>query len=88
ALLVVEVSDSTLDFDRSDKASLYAAGGVEDYWIINLVQWQLEVYRQPVADPSQPYGFRYADVGYYFRGQTISPLAAPSLVIAVSDLVP
>ncbi len=88
ALLVIEVSATTLDYDQSDKASLYAAGGVQDYWIINLVQLQLEVYRQPVADPSQAHGFRYADVGFYFRGQTISPLAAPSRVIAVSDLVP
>jgi Uma2 family endonuclease len=88
ALLVIEVSDKTLDYDQSDKASLYAAGGVADYWIINLVQLQLEVYRQPVADASQSHGHRYADVGIYFRGQTISPLAAPSLVLAVADLVP
>jgi Uma2 family endonuclease len=88
ALLVVEVSDTTLAYDRSAKASLYAAGGVADYWIINLVQWQLEVYRQPVADPSQPHGHRYADSGVYFRGDAVKPLAAPSVSIRVSDLIP
>jgi Uma2 family endonuclease len=88
ALLVVEVSDSTLAGDRGPKASLYAAGGITDYWIINLVQGQLEVYRQPVADASQPHGHRYARCTIYFRGQTITPLAAPSVSIAVSDLVP
>jgi Uma2 family endonuclease len=88
ALLVIEVSDKTLAFDRSTKASLYAAGGIADYWVINLVQWQLEVYRQSVPDPAQPYGYRYADSAIYFRGQTITPLAAPSIVIPVSDLVP
>jgi Uma2 family endonuclease len=88
ALLVVEVSDKTLAFDRSTKASLYAAGGVADYWIINLVQEQVEVYRQPVADPAQPHGFRYADNGVYFRGSTVAPLAAPSVSVSVSALIP
>jgi Uma2 family endonuclease len=88
ALLVVEVSDTTLVSDQTTKASLYAAGGVADYWIINLVQGQIEVYRQPVADPSQPHGHRFADIAVYFRGQTIAPLGAPSVSIAVSDLVP
>jgi Uma2 family endonuclease len=87
ALLVVEVSDSTLAGDRRSKASLYAAGGGADYWIINLVHLQLEVYRQPIPDASQPHGHRHADVGIYFRGQTIALLALPSIAIAVSDLV-
>src|SRR5262249_53276380 len=52
ALLVVEASDSTLSQDRNAKASLYAAGGIADYWIVNLVQLQLEVYRDPVPDPT------------------------------------
>jgi Uma2 family endonuclease len=88
AVLVVEVSDTTLVYDQTVKTSLYAAGGMADYWIINLVQLQLEVYRQPIPDPTEPHGYRYADVAIYSRGQTISPLAAPSLVIAVADLVP
>ena len=42
-------------------ASLYAAGGIADYWIVNLVQRQPEVHRNPVADPSRAFGFWYAD---------------------------
>lgn len=87
ALLVIEVSDTTLAYDRSVRASLYAAGGVADYWIINLVQGQLEVYRQPVPDASQAHGHRYADSAIYFRGDTITPLAAPSVSVKVSDLI-
>lgn len=81
------IDDRTLVYDQSAKASLYAAGGGADYWIINLVHLQLEVYRQPIPDASQPHGHRHADVGIYFRGQTIAPLALPSIAIAVSDLV-
>ena len=49
AVLIVEVSDTTLKNDRIRKASLYARAGIADYWIINLVDRQLEVYRQPAA---------------------------------------
>jgi Uma2 family endonuclease len=47
AVLIVEISDSTLAYDRRRKGSLYARAGVADYWIVNLVQRQLEVYRAP-----------------------------------------
>ncbi|MFO0928031.1 MAG: Uma2 family endonuclease [Gemmataceae bacterium] len=50
AMLVVEVSDATLNYDRRQKGSLYARGGVTDYWIVNLPDRRLEVYRQPIAD--------------------------------------
>lgn len=50
ALLVVEISDATLAFDRRKKASLYAQAGIADYWVVNLVNRQLEVYRRPRSD--------------------------------------
>jgi Uma2 family endonuclease len=46
-ILVVEVADSSLDLDKNTKANLYAAAGIQEYWIINLVDDRLEVYRQP-----------------------------------------
>ena len=46
-ILVVEVADSTLNFDRNVKAPLYAAAGISEYWIVNLVDNRLETYRQP-----------------------------------------
>lgn len=88
ALLVVEVSDSTLKFDRGRKANLYAATGILDYWIINLVDGQLEVRRHPVADAKQRFGYRYDDVTLLKPGDFATPLAAPQARIAVADLLP
>ncbi|MEM6770695.1 MAG: Uma2 family endonuclease [Bacteroidota bacterium] len=45
--LILEVSDTTLEYDRSVKAKLYALGGIPEYWIINLQQDQVEVYLNP-----------------------------------------
>jgi Uma2 family endonuclease len=88
ALLVVEVSDSSLALDRNAKANLYAAGGISDYWIVNLVQRQLEVSRNPVADPSALFGCRYADRTILDPVDAIAPLAAPQAAVAVADLLP
>ena len=60
--LVVEVAESSLTFDREHKGSLYARGGLRDYWIVNLVDRALEVYREPGPDPAAPYGWRYRAV--------------------------
>ena len=88
ALLVVEVSETTLTHDRTTKASLYARSGIQDYWIVNLVDCQLEVYRTPVADREQPFGFDYADRQILDPDEEVSPLAAPTKKIKVSDLIP
>ena len=87
ALLVVEVSDSSLARDRAIKGSLYAAGGVADYWIVNLVQRQLEVYRDPIADPAAFFGAHYATRVILIPGDHVVPLAAPSVKILVADLL-
>jgi Uma2 family endonuclease len=88
ALLVVEVCDTSLAFDRNAKASLYAAAGIADYWIVNLVQRQLEVYRNPVGDASTVFGFRYADRTLLDAAGAIAPLSAPQAPVAVADLLP
>jgi Uma2 family endonuclease len=54
ALLVVEVADTTLEKDRGRKAATYARAGIPEYWIVNLVDHCLEVYRDPIASPGQP----------------------------------
>jgi Uma2 family endonuclease len=46
-ILVIEVADSSLSFDRDVKLPLYAATGINEYWLINLVDDRLEIYRQP-----------------------------------------
>jgi Uma2 family endonuclease len=88
ALLVVEVSDSSLAYDRKEKASLYAEAGITDYWIINVVNSQLEVCRDPMPDPLQTFGFGYSSRIILHSGDAIAPLAAPNSPIAVADLLP
>jgi len=86
--LVVEVALASLALDRGEKASLYARAGVADYWIINLVDDVVEVYRGPVADPHGAYGWRYASTATLRRGDSVTPLALPDSAIPVSDLLP
>jgi Uma2 family endonuclease len=49
-ILVIEVADSSIKFDRETKAPLYAAAGISEYWIVNLIDDRLEIYRQPEGD--------------------------------------
>lgn len=88
ALLVVEVSGSTLDYDRGPKASLYAAGGIADYWIVNLAAGQVEVYRDPVADAGETFGHRYATRIDLKPPAAVAPLALPLANIPVVSLIP
>jgi Uma2 family endonuclease len=88
ALLVVEVSESSLSYDRLHTANLYAAAGVADYWIVNLVDRQVEVRRNPVADAAVEYGHRFAALTTLHPGDVAVPLAQPNQSVAVSDLLP
>lgn len=86
--LVVEVADASLDFDRTEKAGLYARGGVADYWIVNLVDRVVELYREPVPEIGARYGWRYASVTTVARPALVTPLAFPTVGIAVASLLP
>ena len=86
--LAVEVSDSSLHLDRQQKGSLYARAGIEDYWIVNLVDRALEIYRDPIPDPSAIYGWRYRSVITLVPPAVAVPLAFASSRIAVADLLP
>lgn len=88
AVLIVEVSDTSLDYDTGPKSHLYAAAGIADYWVVDVNGGQLFVFRDPVADPAAPRGFRYNTTVTLARGQTVTPLAAPTAVVAVADLLP
>jgi len=87
ALLVIEVSDTSLEFDRTSKAGLYASAGIRDYWIVNLTDRCVEVYRNPVPDAAAKFGFRYADGSVYSAQDLVKPLAAAG-EIAVADVLP
>ncbi len=79
--LVVEVSFTTLSYDRNRKARLYARAGLADYWIINLQSDCVEVLRDP-----GPQG--YASKSVYYTGDVIHPLAFPDLEFPVALLFP
>jgi len=81
AVLVVEVADSSLEYDRRDKARLYARAGFADYWIVNLIDRRLEVHRAPTIGG-------YRSVVSLTATDEIAPLAAPSSRIAVAALLP
>jgi Uma2 family endonuclease len=85
--LVVEIALTSLALDRGEKASIYARAGVADYWIVNLVDNLLEVYREPRADPDAPHGWRYGSTTTLRRGDVVSPLALPGRPVPVSDLL-
>ena len=88
AVLLVEVSNSSLAIDRTEKTGLYASAGIEDYWIVNLVDGVLEVHRDPTCDDQQPFGHTYRSVQTLQPADTIAPLAAPESNISVGDLLP
>ena len=86
-VLVVEVSESSLAFDRGRKASLYARAGLADYWIVNLVDRVLEVYREPARDPGAEFGWRFQSVRVYGPEASVSPLVLPHALVRVADLI-
>jgi Uma2 family endonuclease len=88
AALVVEVAESSLDFDRKEKGSLYARARIADYWIVNLVDRVVEVYRDPVPDVAAPYGWRYGSREVVGPPASVTLLAIPSARVTVSDLLP
>jgi len=87
-VLVVEVALSRLGFDRDRKGSLYARAGIADYWIVNLSDRRLEVYRGPVRDGAAPFGWRYGTSLALGPDDRVTPLAAPGASVIVSDLLP
>lgn len=78
--LVVEVADSSLAFDRGRKADLYARAGIAEYWVANVLDFSIDVFRDP-----SPTG--YKEVRTYRPGESISVLAFPDLLLPVSEIV-
>ena len=81
AALVVEVADTTLRLDRKAKQTVYARNDIAEYWIVNLTNNTLEVYREPQGD-------HYHSQAILNAGDMVCPLAACDQVIAVADLLP
>ena len=87
-VLLVEVAEASLESDRGHKGSIYARAQVPEYWIINLVDNILEVYRDPIVDSSAPFGWRYGSIFRLGARDFVSPLAAHQTRVAVADLLP
>ena len=86
--LLVEVADSSLLFDRRKKASLYARAQIADYWIVNLKERVVEVYRQPRRAARGAFGWAYARTDVLRPPASVTPLAVRAVRIAVADLLP
>lgn len=81
AVLVAEVADATLAFDREQKKRVYARAGIPEYWIVNLVERRLEVYREPDGED-------YRHHAILRPGASLLPIAASEGTIPVSELLP
>ena len=86
ALVVVEVADSTLFQDTTTKAELYATAGVADYWVLDVENDRLLVFRDPQPLPTG--GLSYRTTRTLAAGDTISLPAVPGVPIVVADLIP
>jgi Uma2 family endonuclease len=80
ALLIIEVSDTTLRKDRA-KARDYASAGIGEYWIVNLGAQTVEVYSSPDGD-------RYAEVRTLRSADVLRPAALVDVAIAVAEILP
>jgi Uma2 family endonuclease len=84
ALLVVEVADTTLDYDRGVKLPRYAAAGIPEVWIVNVQAGEIEVYRAP-----RPEAATYATKTTHAAGDTLTLAALPDAgSVAVADILP
>jgi len=87
-VLTVEVAQSGLSIDRERKGSLYARAQLQEYWVLNLEERVLEVYREPVADSSAVFGWRFSRREDFNSSAHVAPLWARSARVRVADLLP
>jgi Uma2 family endonuclease len=81
-LLLIEVADASLEYDREVKGPLYAENGIAEYWIVNLVDRCLEVHRDPRPDGT------YTDTRTLRPGDSIALALLANVSVAVADIIP
>lgn len=84
-LLLIEVADTSLEYDKEIKLPRYAASKIEEVWIINLVDNIIEVYREPIVLADGTAGYRTRI--YFVKEDTLTPKAIPSIKIVVDDVL-
>ena len=77
--LIIEVAKTSLKVDRGVKTELYAAAGINDYWIVNLQELCIEVFRDP-------HGGRYRSLQTFAGDQEVRPLTFPEVVLRPADI--
>lgn len=85
-LLLIEVADSSLHTDQTDKLEIYAAEGIKEYWIFNLVDSQVEVYQEPYLSATGEGGYKLKRT--YASNDTVSTQAFPECQIALNEILP
>jgi Uma2 family endonuclease len=88
AVLVVEVSRASLDYDKKTKPQLYAAMAIPEYWILDLVHRQLIVHRQPKRDERSSTGSLYASVMILNEEESITSLEKADRPLPISQMLP
>ena len=86
ALLIVEIADTSLDHDTTIKAKLYATAGIADYWVLDVINARLLVFRNPM--PIAAGGIAYRTHQSLISTDTIFPLGSPDYSVRVADLLP
>lgn len=79
-LLLIEVADSSLTYDRSVKIPLYARHGILEVWLVDLENRAVEVFREPSADG-------YRKVRRYHPGERLKSLALSEIVVDLAELL-
>ena len=88
AELVIEIANASVNYDRKNKGSLYAKAQIPEFWLINLIDKCVEVFRKPVKAKDQIFGYKYSSCQILRSGETISPLFLPGMKITVKELLP
>jgi len=88
AALVIEIADTSLDYDTTTKAELYATAGIADYWVVDVENRLLLVFRDPAPLPAGLGATAYQTRLTFAETDTVAPLALPSAAVRVADLLP
>ena len=87
ASLVIEVSDTTLYFDRGKKMQMYARAGIPEYWVVNLQDEEVEVRKRPLSGTTAGEEPRYLDLEVYRRGDVINLALKTGARVAVEQIL-
>lgn len=79
--LIIEVADSSFKYDRETKAKVYAKSGIADYWVLDVIDRKLHVFREPTQEG-------YHSEVIFSEEASVSPLQFPDVAITLQDMLP